>query len=94
VSTRAQVRRLLEEGHSYETAALALGIPAGQAYMIATGVPADGSAPPAPGDGSEPWLLPGSSQHLSNPPPFNPTRNDEVMAWVHARASHDLKQAT
>jgi hypothetical protein len=38
--TRDQVIELMDGGHSYETAARALHVPAGQAYMIATGRPA------------------------------------------------------
>jgi hypothetical protein len=44
MATREQVRMLLDGGHSYETAARELGIPAGLAFMLATGRPADGSA--------------------------------------------------
>jgi hypothetical protein len=31
-------------------------------------------------------------QHLVHSPPFNPTRNETVMAWVRERASRELKQ--
>ena len=88
--TRAQVTGLLDQGHSYETAARALGIPVGQAYMIATGLPADGSGAPAPAEMERKRVLPGSSQHLVNPPPYNPTRSESVMAWVRERAARDL----
>jgi hypothetical protein len=44
VATRDQVTALLDQGHSYETVAGELGIPAGLAYMIATGKPAGGGA--------------------------------------------------
>jgi hypothetical protein len=40
--TRAQVRQLVDSGRTYEQAARALGIHPGLAYMIATGLPADG----------------------------------------------------
>ena len=43
LATREQVRALLGEGLDYAAAGRRLGIPAGQAYLIATGVPADGS---------------------------------------------------
>ena len=42
--TREQVRELLGNGTDYEAAGRKLGIPAGQAYLIATGMPADGSS--------------------------------------------------
>jgi hypothetical protein len=90
--SREQVLTLLDAGHSYETAARALHIPAGQVFMIATGLPADGSDSPHPSELREKRLLAGSSQHLVNPPPFNPTRNAEVVTWVQERAARDLKQ--
>jgi hypothetical protein len=91
VATRAQVLELLERGHSYETAGRALGVAAGQAFMIATGLPADGSGAPSPQELAEKPVLAGSSQHLVNPPPFNPTRKQSVIDWVRERASRDLR---
>jgi hypothetical protein len=90
--TRCQVLRLLDEGHSYETAARKLHIPAGQAFMIATGLPADGSDSPHPAELRDNRVLPASSQHLVNPPPFNPTRNAAVVGWVRERAARELTQ--
>jgi hypothetical protein len=90
--SREQVLALLDEGHSYETAARSLHIPAGQAFMIATGLPADGSDSPHPSELHEKRLLAGSSQHLVNPPPFNPTRNAAVVGWVRERAARELTQ--
>jgi hypothetical protein len=89
--TQDQVRELLRRGHSYETAARELHIPAGQAYMIATGLAADGGDTPSPEELRDKPLLPGSSQHLVNPPPLNPTRNARVMEWVRRRAARELK---
>jgi hypothetical protein len=43
VPTREQVRVLAGAGRDYRAAGRQLGIPAGQAYLIATGLPADGS---------------------------------------------------
>jgi hypothetical protein len=82
---------LLREGHTYETAARELQIPAGQAFMIATGLPADGGDAPAPEELASKAVLPGSSQHLVNPPPFNPTRKPHVVEWVKRRAARELK---
>jgi hypothetical protein len=90
--TRAQVIALLDSGHSYETAGRALGIAPGQAFMTATGLPADGSDAPTAAELADKRLLPGSSQHLVNPPPYNPTRNDDVIEWVHERAARDLRR--
>jgi hypothetical protein len=88
--TRDQLRALLDRGHTYEMAARELHIPAGQAYMIATGLPADGGDTPSPEELRDKPLLSGSSQQLVNPPGFNPTRNARVMDWVHERAAREL----
>jgi hypothetical protein len=77
--TRAQVLELLERGGTYATAAQALGIAPGQAYMIATGRPADGD--------------PDGDQTLVNPPAHNPTRKPEIAAWVRERARRELTAA-
>jgi len=91
MATRAQVRGLLEEGHSYETAARELGVPAGLAFMLATGRPADGGRVPD-GDELEQGRVPGgSSQQLVNPPPFNPTGKATVLEWVRERAARELR---
>jgi hypothetical protein len=91
VATRAQVLELLGQGHTYETVARELRIPPGQAFMIATGLPADGSDVPPPQELAKKPVLPGSSQHLVNPPPFNPTRKRHVVEWVKRRAAAELK---
>jgi hypothetical protein len=92
VATREQVQALLDSGHSYATAARELGEPAGRVFMIATGLPADGSGAPTPEELEEKPVLPGSSQQLVNPPPFNPTRKQHVLDWVKQRAARDLNQ--
>jgi hypothetical protein len=94
VATRAQVIKLLDGGHTYETAARELGIPAGQAFMTATGLPADGGDGPAPEELRDKRVLSGSSQQLVNPPPFNPTRDQTVTEWARARARRELRQDT
>jgi hypothetical protein len=91
MATRAQVIELIEAGHSYETAAKELGIPPGLAFMIATGLPADGGEAPPPDEPDQKRALNGSSQQLVNPPPFNPTRKPEVIEWVEHRAACELK---
>lgn len=88
--TRAQVLELVEHGRSYEQAAAALGIPAGKAYLIATGLPADGSPALTDEDIARPGALKGSTQRLANPPHHNPTVKPEVLAWVRARAAREL----
>jgi hypothetical protein len=91
MATAEQVTELLDHGHTYETAGQQLGISPGLAFMIATGLPADGSDAPPPEELERKRVLPGSSQHLSNPPQFNPTRNATVIEWVKARAQRDLQ---
>ena len=87
--TRAQVVELLDRGHTFETAARALHVSAGLAYMVVNGVPADASDSHSP-NGRR--LLP-SAQHLVNPPPFNPTRKQSIADWVQARAQRELTHA-
>lgn len=85
--------RLLEQarrGRTWQEIGRDHGIPAGQAYLIVTGRPADGSDALGPefldarGD-----LLMHGSQALSNPPTEVPTRRDDVDAWLVARATAD-----
>ncbi|MEA2156532.1 MAG: hypothetical protein QOE11_2672 [Solirubrobacteraceae bacterium] len=89
--TREQVLALLDEGLGYEAAGRSLGVPAGQAYLIATGLPADGSGSPTPEDLRRPGVSATSTQRLSNPPARNPTTSDTVRAWIRARAQGDAQ---
>jgi len=89
MTTRAQVLQLIESGSTYEDAGARLGIPPGQAYLVATGIPCDGGDALAPEDGARPGVLPGSTQGLCNPPPVNPTRHPEAIEWVRRRALVD-----
>lgn len=94
MATREQVLELLDAGHSYETAARALHIPPGQAFMIATGLAADGSDAPSPGQLARKPSLPASTQQLVNPPARNPTRKPHVLEWVRERARRELEPNT
>jgi hypothetical protein len=89
--TREQVRALLGEGLDYPAAAQRLGIPPGQAYLIATGQPADGGDTPGTGP---PGALP-SSQHLASPAHENRTGGEAVREWIRARVAADapMRQA-
>ncbi|MBV9204631.1 MAG: hemerythrin domain-containing protein [Actinobacteria bacterium] len=87
--TREQVRELLGDDLDYEAAARQLGIPAGQAYMIATGVPADGSDTIPDHDMARRDDLLPSSQHLSNPPHENPAQREPVRRWLADRVAAD-----
>jgi hypothetical protein len=91
MATRPQVLELLDRGHTCETAGRALHVPAGLVFMIATGLPADGSDAPAPSELARTPVLSGSSQHLVNPPAFNPECKQRVLDWVKVRAARELK---
>jgi hypothetical protein len=90
VVTRAQVLDLVHRGRSYFQAGNELGVPAGQAYMVATGLPADGSAALVAEDWQRPGVIQGSTQALNNPPHVNPTVKPEVLEWIRGRAARDL----
>jgi hypothetical protein len=92
LATRSQLEELLDAGHTYETAARELGIPAGLAYMIVTGMPADGSDAYSPQELAAARSLPGSSQHLLGVPAMNPTRHEHVDSWVAERARRELRR--
>lgn len=85
---------MLRSGDSVESAARRLGIPAGQAYMIATGIPADYSDSLGPDDYAREALQLGGTQALLGVPHHNPKRPEdrpEVMAWVRERARADAQ---
>ncbi len=87
MATRSQVQRLLDEGLDYAETAGRLAIAPGEAYLLATGRPADGS------DSryfTDPRDLPSSPQRLLGPPPVNPMRHPDVDAWVRDRARREL----
>jgi Hemerythrin HHE cation binding domain len=85
VASRQQVRALLDSGLDYAAVGQRLGIPPGQAYLIATGRAADGGdAPP----GQPPGALTGR-QHLANPPYENPTSSASVLGWIAVRVAAD-----
>lgn len=89
---RQRILTELENGSSYEVIGQRLGIPAGQAYMIATGLPADGSdVLDAAALEQRPGLMQGASQKLVNPPADIPTRQPEVEAWLRERALADAQ---
>ena len=87
MASRHQVQELLDAGRSYADAARELGIPAGEAYMVATGNPADGSDGRLFADSRD---LPSSPQTLLGVPPVNPTRSPTVDAWIRERAAREL----
>ncbi|HEY4096749.1 MAG TPA: hypothetical protein VGM33_14615 [Baekduia sp.] len=74
----------------YVVAGARLGVPPGQAYLIATGLAADGSGGLATADRARPGVLGTSTQHLANPPAHNPTRDENVVRWVAERGRSTL----
>ena len=90
MATRQEVQDLLDAGLDYEAAGQRLGIPAGQAYLIATGRPADGSAEPATKD-DDGGPEGGSDQPLADPPHHNPTTSQPVRDWMAGRARDDAQ---
>jgi hypothetical protein len=90
--TRDQVTELLDEGDSFERAGRALGVPPGQAYMVATGRPADDGDAGALTGRAGTRSVGGSPQQLVNPPTANPARANTIPAWVRERAARELTQ--
>ncbi len=93
--SRRQVRQLLERGLDYRAIGRRLGIPAGQAHLIGTGVPADGSDTVTAADRERSGAQV-AGQNLVNPPAENPTTNESVQRWIESRVAADpqLRVAT
>jgi hypothetical protein len=90
VPTRQQVRQLLEQGHDYPEIARRLGVPPGQAYLIGTGMPADGGDTYTPAERQRPGALP-SAQHLLGLAAEDPTTKESVLNWIKARVDADAQ---
>lgn len=83
------VRRLVEAGLDYDAVAERLGITPGLAYLLATGLPADGSDAPGPRAHERSGFV-AASQHLANPQPtHNPTTSKSVLDWIRGRVEVD-----
>lgn len=95
--TRAQVLRAIGADLDYVAAARLLGVPAGQAYLIATGLPADGGDELPPGERGRPGVLPAGTQALvySDAAAATPTGKPRVRRWIEERVAADgpLRQA-
>lgn len=89
--TRDQVLRSYQQHGDYRAAAQQLGVPAGQAYLVATGLPADGGDTFPPEHTSRPGVLPGSTQALvyADQQVRNPTSKPDVHDWIKQRAAAD-----
>ena len=87
---KQEVLELIRSGENYESAGRRLGIPAGTAYMIATGIPADFSDSLGAEDYEREGLQLGNTQALLGVPPANPNTPEEkpeVIEWVRRRAT-------
>lgn len=90
--TRDQVLGLLDADLTYEQVGQRLRISPGLAYMIATGLPADGGDVPATEQRNRPGYVAGSTQHLANRvQPHNPTSKPQVAAWIKQRVAADTQ---
>src|SRR3954462_2219722 len=88
--SRSAVRALVGAGATYEDVGRRLGIHAGLAYMIATGLPADGGDASTDAERERSGYLTTSTQHLANPETAeNPTHHDEVQQWILQRVQRD-----
>jgi hypothetical protein len=87
---RDDVLTLVEAGVAYDEVGRRLGIHPGLAYMIATGLPADGGDARSQDERDRPGYIATSTQYLANPElAENPTHHDEVAQWVLARVGRD-----
>jgi hemerythrin-like domain-containing protein len=87
--TRESILTLVRSGLSYPQIGEQLGVTPGLAYLIATGLPADGGDAPGPETDKRPGALSTSTQHLSNPKSIVPQRDEETDAWIRGRALAD-----
>jgi hypothetical protein len=88
--SRAHLEGLLADGYSWQSAAKELRISPGLAFLIRTGVPADGSGTPEISTPPLPGLSLSSPQELVNPRGQNPLRHEGAAAWVTRRAKREL----
>lgn len=90
--TREQVLMALRTTDDYRRVGAMLGVPPGQAYLIGTGLPADGgdTFPPQELD-ERPGVLETSTQFLvtHHSPPENPTTKPHVHDWIRRMAAAD-----
>ena len=88
--SRRHVIEALNVNRDWTRAARELGIGPGLAFMIATGIPADGSGVPELPEPAAGVAPPSDPQTLVNDRVHNPVRNPTVDAWVRARAAREL----
>lgn len=90
--TKDQVLSLYAASKDYRQVGESLGISAGQAYLIGTGLPADGGDAISPGELDRPGVLQSSTQHLvwGSVTSENPPTKEQVHEWVRRIAAADL----
>jgi hypothetical protein len=88
---RARILPLVEQGRSYEEIGAALDLPPGLAYLLATGIPADGGDTVTGVQRQRPGMLAAHSQCLVNPRHENPTAQPRVREWMRGRAIGDAQ---
>lgn len=86
--SRGHVRAQLAKGADWEQVGRELNISPGLAFMVASGIPADGSGSP-----ELPLPAPSRPQELVNPHTVNPLTHEATERWVHERARRDLVTA-
>ncbi|NKQ57799.1 hypothetical protein HFP15_33560 [Amycolatopsis sp. K13G38] len=86
--TKAQIQDLAARGMDYRDIGRRFGISAGLAYLIGTGLPADGGDTPSPEEREARGLAP-ASQDLADPAHENPTSRGVVHAWIGERVRLD-----
>jgi hypothetical protein len=86
--SREQVRALVEQGLDYTEIGRVLGVPAGQACLIGTGMPADGGETSTQSGRQRAGVVAGA-QRLLGLTAENPTTKPRVLEWIRQRASSD-----
>ncbi|WP_203861054.1 hypothetical protein [Plantactinospora mayteni] len=89
MASKETVLHLVGLGRSYQEIGATLGIPAGQAYLVGTGIPADGGGTVTRAQRQRPGVLPSRTQALVNPREVNPTTSRRVRDWMRDRARAD-----
>lgn len=92
--SKQTVLDLLDKGLDYHQIAARTGISAGTAYLIATGMPADGSDSYTPAMRERPGAFRSRSQLLVHPAEENPTEKPEVESWIKERLAADAQMRT
>ena len=90
--SKRTVLSLLEQGLDYHQIAARTGVSAGTAYLIATGMPADGGDSYTQEMRERPGAFQSRSQVLVHPAEENQTTKPEVLAWVQERLAADVRQ--